>query len=86
MRTGGGAGTLRLSEASQYIDAIESGGKFYINVTTDSNSGYVGATVTATQGELSVTGNIENQKCTLEVPKAGVWNVKSSNTASSDGQ
>ncbi len=79
----GGGSVAKFSEVSTYIDSIKSGGGYYILVKTDSNSGYVGGKITATKGELSVTGNIENQQCKLEVPEAGVWNIKSSNTASS---
>ena len=79
----GGGSVAKFSEVSAYIDSIKSGGGYYILVKTDSNSGYVGGTITATKGELSVTGNIENQQCKLEVPEVGVWNIKSSNTASS---
>lgn len=75
----------KISNVAGYIDSIQSGveNPWTINVSVDDNAGYTGGTITATQGELSVTGNIEDKKCSLPIPKSGTWAIKSSNEASS---
>ena len=52
------------------IQAIQIGTKLKIIVTVKS-----GATVTATKGNLSVSGKSVNGTCTLTVPEAGTWSV-----------
>ena len=53
------------------IQAIQTGTELQIIVSVES-----GATVTATKGNLSVSGTSVNGKCTLTVPEAGTWSVK----------
>ena len=52
------------------IQAIQTGPELQIIVTVTS-----GATVTATKGNLSVSGTSVNGTCTLTVPEAGTWSV-----------
>ena len=52
------------------IQAIQTGTELQIIVTVAS-----GATVTATKGNLSVSGTSVNGTCTLTVPEAGTWSV-----------
>ena len=65
------------------IQAIQTGTELKIVVSVTS-----GATVTATKGNLSVSGTSVNGTCTLVVPEGGEWSVKAthngqtSNTAS----
>ena len=53
------------------IQAIQTGTELKIIVSVTS-----GATVTATKGNLSVSGTSVNGTCTLIVPEAGTWSVK----------
>lgn len=53
------------------IQAIQTGTELKIIVSVTS-----GATVTATKGNLSVSGTSVNGTCTLTVPEAGTWSVK----------
>lgn len=73
IRTKGGT-SAALSYPDEYVSAINAittgtGLKIVVSVTA-------GATVTATKGELSVSGTPVNGVCTLVVPEAGTWNVK----------
>lgn len=55
----------------------KSGAEFKVNVTVDS-----GARVTATKGQLTVSGTAVDEQCVLTLPEAGTWTV----TATRDGQ
>ena len=55
----------------------KSGAEFKVNVTVDS-----GALVTATKGQLTVSGTAVDEQCVLTIPEAGTWTV----TATRDGQ
>lgn len=73
IRTKGGT-SAALSYPDEYVSAINAittgtGLKIVVSVTA-------GATVTATKGELSVSGTPVNGVCTLVVPEAGTWSVK----------
>lgn len=73
IRTKGGT-SAALSYPDEYvsaINAITAGTELKIVVSTPS-----GAAVTATKGELSVSGTPVNGVCTLIVPEAGTWSVK----------
>ena len=62
------------------IHAIQTGTELQIIVTVTS-----GATVTATKGSLSVSGTSVNGTCTLTVPEAGTWSVKSTLNGQTSG-
>ena len=73
IRAKGGTSAM-LSYPDEYVSAINAittgtGLKIVVSVTA-------GATVTATKGELSVSGTPVNGVCTLVVPEAGTWSVK----------
>lgn len=73
IRVKGGTSAM-LSYPDEYVSAINAittgtGLKIVVSVTA-------GATVTATKGELSVSGTPVNGVCTLVVPEAGTWSVK----------
>lgn len=73
IRTKGGTNAA-LSYPDEYVSAINAittgtGLKIVVSTVT-------GATVTATKGELSVSGTSVNGVCTLVVPEAGTWSVK----------
>lgn len=73
IRTKGGT-SAALSYPDEYvsaINAITAGTELKIVASAPS-----GATVTATKGELSVSGTPVNGVCTLVVPEAGTWSVK----------
>ena len=55
----------------------KSGAEFKVNVTVDS-----GALVTATKGQLTVSGTAVDEQCVLTLPEAGTWTV----TATRNGQ
>ena len=56
---------------------VKSGAEFKVDVTVDS-----GALVTATKGQLTVSGTAVDEQCVLTLPEAGTWTV----TATRDGQ
>ena len=56
---------------------VKSGAEFKVNVTVDS-----GALVTATKGQLTVSGTAVDEQCVLTLPEAGTWTV----TATRNGQ
>ena len=56
---------------------VKSGAEFKVNVTVDS-----GALVTATKGQLTVSGTAVDGQCVLTLPEAGTWTV----TATRNGQ
>lgn len=56
---------------------VKSGAEFKVNVTVDS-----GALVTATKGQLTVSGTAVDGQCVLTLPEAGTWTV----TATRSGQ
>ena len=72
IRTKGGTTELLTypDEFVTAIQAIQTGTELQIIVTVTS-----GATVTATNGSLSVSGTSVNGTCTLTVPEIGTWSV-----------
>ena len=72
IRTKGGTTELLTypDEFVTAIHAIQTGTELQIIVTVTS-----GATVTATNGSLSVSGTSVNGTCTLTVPEIGTWSV-----------
>ena len=72
IRTKGGTTELLTypDEFVTAIQAIQTGTELKIIVTVTS-----GATVTATNGSLSVSGTSVNGTCTLTVPEIGTWSV-----------
>ena len=79
---GGSLEKVKISEVSGYIDSIEVGSDNdprIINITTDVNSDFATADVQAVQGDITIKGQLQNSKGTLEVPKDGKWTVSAPN-------